>query len=122
LEKRRISAEPVVMNSGVVSYYVGLAVLVILLVIALVAAYRVWSEIHDVEEPDSPEDLLESFEQAHAAGVLDDRELARVRWRLTGDSTRGDAPQREGLSGDSQASAEGQAAAPEAVEGDHDTH
>jgi uncharacterized membrane protein len=65
-----------------VYYYVGLGFLVVLLVVALVKAYRVWEEIHDVEEPDSPADLLESFEEAHAAGELDDEEFERVRQRL----------------------------------------
>jgi len=61
------------------AYYVGLALLTILVIVLLVHAYRVWEEIHDVEESDSPSDLLESFEQAHAAGELDDQELERVR-------------------------------------------
>jgi hypothetical protein len=65
-----------------VSYYLGLALLIISMVVALVAAYRVWEEIHDVEEPDTPSDLLESFEQAHASGVLNDQEFDRVRRRL----------------------------------------
>ena len=34
--------------------YIGLALLAVLLVVALVKAYRIWEEIHDVEEPDSP--------------------------------------------------------------------
>jgi uncharacterized membrane protein len=63
-------------------YYVGLAILTVLLVVALVKAYRMWEEIHDVEEPDSPIDLLETFEEAHAAGELDDEEFERVRRRL----------------------------------------
>ena len=46
-----------------------------------------WEEIHDVEEPDSPTDLLESFEEAHAAGELDDEEFERVRRRLVGPTT-----------------------------------
>ncbi len=62
--------------------YIGLALLAVLLVVALIKAYRVWEEIHDVEEPSSPDDLLESFEQAHRAGELDDAELERVRARL----------------------------------------
>jgi uncharacterized membrane protein len=64
------------------SYYVGLAILVVLVVVALVKAFQMWEEIHDVEEPDSPTDLLESFEEAHAAGELDDEEFERVRRRL----------------------------------------
>jgi len=62
--------------------YIGVALLAVLLVALLIKAYRVWEEIHDVEEPDSPGDLLASFEQAHAAGELDDEELERVRARL----------------------------------------
>jgi hypothetical protein len=72
-------------------YYAGLALLVVLLLIALVKAYRVWEEIHDVEEPDSPADLLESFEEAHAAGELDDEELERVRRLLAGPTKGPDA-------------------------------
>jgi uncharacterized membrane protein len=64
------------------NYYLGLAILLALLFIALVQAYRMWVEIHDVEEPDSPTDLLETFEEAHAAGELDDEEFERVRRRL----------------------------------------
>jgi hypothetical protein len=62
--------------------YLGLGLLAVLAVVLLVKAYRVWSEIHDVEEPDSPEDLLASFERAHAVGALDDDELQRVREKL----------------------------------------
>ena len=65
-------------------YYVGLGILVVLMVVAIVKAYRMWEELHDVEEPDSPTDLLESFEEAHAAGELDDEEFERVRQRLAG--------------------------------------
>ena len=45
------------------TYYVGLVLLSIIMIALLVKAYRVWEEIHDVEEPDSPADLLDSFEQ-----------------------------------------------------------
>jgi hypothetical protein len=63
-------------------YYVGLAVVVAILVGALIGFYRTWMEIHEDEEPDSPQDLLESFREAHAAGEIDDRELERVRGLL----------------------------------------
>jgi hypothetical protein len=68
-------------------YYLGLGILLVLMVVALVKAYQMWEELHDVEEPDSPIDLLESFEEAHAAGELDDEEFARVRQRLTSPTT-----------------------------------
>jgi hypothetical protein len=64
--------------------YLPLTLFTVLLAVLLYKAVRVWSEIQDVEEPDSPSDLLSSFEQAHAAGELDDSELARVRARLGG--------------------------------------
>lgn len=57
-------------------YYVGLAILLVLMVLASVQAYKMWEEIHDVEEPDSPAELLEAFEEAHALGELDDEEFA----------------------------------------------
>jgi hypothetical protein len=63
-------------------YYVGLALLIVALLIALVKAYRVWEEIKDVEEPDSPADLLQAFQQARDAGELDDAEMERVRQQL----------------------------------------
>jgi uncharacterized membrane protein len=73
------------------SYYVGLVLLSIILIVLLVHAYRVWEEIHDVEEPDSPSDLLDSFEQAHAEGELDAQELDRVRkLLLDGNGTGGE--------------------------------
>jgi hypothetical protein len=71
-------------------YYLGLAILIVLLLVALVKAYQMWEEIHDVPEPDSPTDLLTSFEEAHAAGELDDLEFERVRRRLVGPTTGGD--------------------------------
>ena len=86
-------------------YYLGLGILLVLMVVAVVKAYQMWEELHDVEEPDSPIDLLESFEQAHAAGELDDEEFARVRERLAGPITGeaeksapadGDAGKRDG--------------------------
>jgi hypothetical protein len=60
-------------------YYVGLAVIVVILVGTLIAFYRTWVEIHEDDEPDSPQDLMESFREAHAAGQIDDGELERVR-------------------------------------------
>ena len=58
-----------------VTRYIPLGLLTVLLLASLLKAVRVWEEIHDVEEPDSPSDLLTSFIQAHAAGELDDAEL-----------------------------------------------
>jgi uncharacterized membrane protein len=86
-------------------YYVGLGLLAVLMVFALVKAYRVWEEIHDVEEPDSPADLLESFEEAHAAGELDDEEFERVRRQLTDPARRGDgSPTPPAVDGESPSS------------------
>jgi hypothetical protein len=64
---------------GGIAYYIGLVLLTIAAIMLSIHAYRVWQEIHEEEEPDSPSDLLESFEQAHAEGELDEKELERVR-------------------------------------------
>ena len=65
-------------DSGAV-YYVGLAVVVAIMIGSIIAFYRTWAEIHEDLEPDTPQDLLDSFREAHAAGEIDDRELERVR-------------------------------------------
>jgi hypothetical protein len=70
-------------------YYVGLGVLVFLMLIAGIKAYRMWEELHDVADPDLPTDLLETFQEAHAAGELDDHEFERVRQRLLGQAESG---------------------------------
>jgi hypothetical protein len=67
--------------------WIGAGLLAVLLVFVLIKAYRVWEEINDVEEPDSAADLLASFQQAHAAGELDDAELERVKEQLHRAST-----------------------------------
>jgi hypothetical protein len=67
--------------------YIPLALLVVLLAASLIKAVRLWGEIHDVEEPDTPSDLLASFQQAHAEGELDDAEFARVTEKLAGFSS-----------------------------------
>ena len=108
------------MDWHVVKYYVGLAVLVVLLVVSLVTAYRVWVEIHDVEEPDSPGDLLQSFELAHAAGALDDEEFRRVRWQLAGDSLPQGQPQAETSAKDARGGEAGDVSTAEATDGDRD--
>ena len=64
------------------SYYIGLTLLTILVVVLLVYAYRVWAEIHEDIESDTPSDLLDTFKEAHAAGELDEEELRRVRQLL----------------------------------------
>jgi hypothetical protein len=74
-------------TESLLTKYVPLGLLTVLLVALLINAVRVWGEIHDVEEPDSPSDLLASFEQAHAKGELDDAEFARVREQLRSSSS-----------------------------------
>jgi uncharacterized membrane protein len=68
---------------GTPAYWIFLGLLVVVLLFALHRVYREWQEIHDVEEPDSPEDLLRSFREAHALGELNDDEMNRVERRLS---------------------------------------
>jgi hypothetical protein len=93
------------------SYYIGLAVLIAIMIGVLIAAYRTWEEINDVEEPDSPSDLLESFEQAHEDGEIDEQELDRVRRLLStggGGAAPGDEKRAQGplVAGEGQAGRE----------------
>jgi hypothetical protein len=67
--------------------YAPLVLFAVVLAVLLVKAVRVWQEIHDVEEPATPGELLASLEGAHAAGELDDAEIERVRQQLVGGQT-----------------------------------
>ena len=69
-------------------YNLGLVVVLLAVVVAAVSAYRVWHEANEEIEPATPEELLASFEQARAEGVLDDEEYARVRRELEKASSR----------------------------------
>jgi hypothetical protein len=62
--------------------YVPLVLLAVLLVVLLTKAVRTWQEIHEVEEPATPSELLATLEDAHIAGELDDDEIAKVRQQL----------------------------------------
>ncbi len=63
-------------------YYLGVALLVCALIAAAITAYRLWFDLNDVEDPDRPEDLLEAFKEARAAGELDEQEFEKVRRQL----------------------------------------
>ncbi len=63
-------------------YNVGLVVVLAALALTGVVAYRAWHEAHEEIEPASAEELLATFEQARAAGELDEEEYARVRREL----------------------------------------
>jgi hypothetical protein len=69
--------------------YLPLLLFMVVLAVLLVKAVRVWQEIHDVEEPATPGELLASLEEAHAAGELDDVEIARVRQQFANCQTDG---------------------------------
>jgi len=61
-----------------------LLLLSVALVVGMVWSYRVWQETRgeDAEPDATPEDLLQQFREAHAAGELDDEEFQRVRTLL----------------------------------------
>jgi uncharacterized membrane protein len=68
-------------------YNIGLVVVLLTLAFASYWAYQVWHEVNEEEEPATTEELLASFEQARAAGELDDEEYARVRKRIEESAT-----------------------------------
>jgi FtsZ-interacting cell division protein ZipA len=65
--------------------YLPIILLAIVLVALLIKAHRLWQEIHEVDEVVTTDELLDSLEQAHADGELDDEEIERVRMRLKSD-------------------------------------
>ncbi len=91
----------------------------VVLVLLIIKAYREREDILDVEDPDSPEDLLRSFEDAHRAGELSDDEFERVKVRLGLSASCGDSAQpaqeakinqastTESIVGDGQPTADG---------------
>jgi hypothetical protein len=67
-------------------YYGGLAALVAAMIWAAVVALRSWEEANEDLDPATRDELLDAFEQARAAGDLDEKEFARVRRRLDKDA------------------------------------
>ncbi len=90
-------------TESLMTKYIPLGLLTVLLAVLLFKAVQVWGEIHDVEEPDSPGDLLVSFQQAHADGDLDDAEFARLREQLSSAGSLG-AVKSGSLAGDDSTS------------------
>ena len=81
-------------------YNMGLVVVLVVLAIAGVMAYRVWREVNEEIEPATPEELLASFAQARAEGELDDEEYDRVRRQIEKTASRPAPTQQPG--GDDQ--------------------
>jgi uncharacterized membrane protein len=71
---------------GVISarawYNIGLAVVLSVLALAFYWAYQMWTEINEEVDPATADELMASFDQARAAGELDDEEYAKVRKRI----------------------------------------
>jgi uncharacterized membrane protein len=63
-------------------YNIGLAVVLLSLAVAFYWAYQMWSEVNEEVDPATAEELMFSFDQARAAGELDDEEYAKVRKRI----------------------------------------
>jgi hypothetical protein len=85
---------------GSTAYWLGVALLVVVLLLVLAKVREVWWEIHDVEEPDSPDDRLRAFQIAHAAGELDDAEFERVQKQLGKPAPPGPVPEKTKTLGD----------------------
>ena len=62
----------------------GSAVVIIALLIAIVIGWWHWREANEDLTSDTPDELLASFEEAHAAGELDEAEMKRLRAKLAG--------------------------------------
>jgi len=64
----------------------GTIVVIVALFVAVIVGWWYWREAHEEITPDAPEDLLASFEEAHAAGEIDDEEIKRLRAKLSSPS------------------------------------
>jgi uncharacterized membrane protein len=63
-------------------YNIGLVVMLLILVLACYWAYEMWMEVNEEVDPATADELMASFDQARAAGELDDEEYAKVRKRI----------------------------------------
>jgi len=63
-------------------YNIGLAVVLLVLALALYWAYQIWTEVNEEVDPATADELMASFDQARAAGDLDEEEYAKVRSRI----------------------------------------
>ncbi len=65
-------------------YYLGAALLAVVVVFAILKARSVYEEIHEDIEPEHPQEILRTLEDAHHQGELDAEEFARVKSMLEG--------------------------------------
>ena len=75
----------------------GAVLLCVLLIVALAVGWKYWREAHEEEATDSPDDLLASFEEAYAAGEIDEQEIKRLRAKLSGTSTSSSSLMKEAM-------------------------
>jgi hypothetical protein len=69
-----------ILNNPIFKTYFPLVVLAILLLVGIRVLARLMEEAEEEDDdPETPEDMLAEFEQAHAAGELNDEEYQRVR-------------------------------------------
>lgn len=59
--------------------YLPAVLLLVAVVVAVVMAFRMWSEMQEDYSPASDLEVLSEMEQAHAAGEMDEAEFRRVR-------------------------------------------
>jgi uncharacterized membrane protein len=63
-------------------YNIGLAVVLLVLLLACYWAYEMWQEVNEEVDPATADELMASFDQARIAGELDEEEYAKVRKRI----------------------------------------
>jgi hypothetical protein len=59
--------------------YLPLILLTVSILVGVPLAYRLWRETHEEDEPTRGADMLSDFEQAYAAGKMDEAEFHRIR-------------------------------------------
>ncbi len=71
--------------------YLPLILLTLAIIVGVIWTLRVWRETHGQGDDDAvtPEELIQEFREAHAAGELSDAEFQRVRELLKSATSRG---------------------------------
>ncbi len=73
----------------------GVGILVVVLLIGVPMAYRLWRKAHTEEEPADSGEMLADFEQAFAAGKMSETEFRRIRELVLGIPAAGAAGRKK---------------------------
>jgi len=74
----------------------GIGLFVLAMLVGIPLAYRLWRETHQDDERASESEMFSDFEQAYAAGQMDEAEFRRLRDLMIGGGRRNQGGARPG--------------------------